>query len=445
MKLKKHVITTASITLVVESAGKSKTHTIKNTDDRFSVLKKMLKDGQHAAAIELLDTSGKIEKLTEGAIRRGDDGELYIEDDQMPPALADKIRMVAASDYDPTPFVKFWQRLKQNPSENSRKQFYKFVQNCDCNITSEGKVILYKGVSKDLRSRHAATHVCRDGRRIDLLHTPGVELSIPREDAADNPNVACSTGLHCAPWNYVSNFYSDCGAIVELMVDPKDVVSVPNDGNGHKMRVCAYKVLRKMGQGDTPLKDVLAKMKRKETDGAKEIRSKAKNLKKAAVQAESGRLILPPDILLAVNFEPRSKLSLLATGGTVVIGTEGSKALVTLLGKARKKSEQAISKDVKPSIRGSLEIPNVVLRSMHPDGGIYTEYTCSVIAGNMLRVSPARGATLEKGSHLLVESKKKSAEGKAKKKLETKVAKKVAKKAAKKVAKKAAKKVAKKK
>lgn len=403
----------------------------------------MLKNKQFDAAVELLDTGAKIEKLTDGAIRRGENGDLFIEDDQMPQALADKIRLVAASDYDPTPFVNFWKRLKENPSENSRKQFYKFVQNCDCNITADGMVILYKGLSPDLRSKHSSKHHCRDGTVIDLLHTPGEWLEIPREDAADNPAISCSTGLHCAPWDYVQNYYSSYGATVELLVDPKDVVSVPNDGNGHKMRVCRYKTLRKMGPDDKPLKDVLAEMKRKETDGAKQLRAKAKTLKKAVVASDSNRLILPPEILMAADIDPRTKLNISADGASALIAAEDSSSVHALAKRAQARGSTLISQNCKPSIRGSLEIPNVVLRAMHSENGIYTEYVCTVMGSKKIRIVPKSGAELVKGSCKLIESKKKALATKSKEKVAKKVAKKAAKAAkkastpAKKVAKKA--------
>jgi hypothetical protein len=49
--------------------------------------------------------------------------------------------------------------------------------------------------------------------------------------------------LHVATFDYAQKFASGDDRLVEVHVDPSDVVCVPEDYNGTKMRVCAFKVV----------------------------------------------------------------------------------------------------------------------------------------------------------------------------------------------------------
>jgi hypothetical protein len=60
----------------------------------------------------------------------------------------------------------------------------------------------------------------------------------------------CSAGLHVAAWNYAESFYFN-GHLLEVEVNPRDVVAVPTDYNNEKMRTCEYKVVRVAGKPRT--------------------------------------------------------------------------------------------------------------------------------------------------------------------------------------------------
>jgi hypothetical protein len=52
--------------------------------------------------------------------------------------------------------------------------------------------------------------------------------------------VACSAGLHVGTYDYALRFTR---FVIEVLVDPRDVVSVPTDCNDQKMRTCKYLVM----------------------------------------------------------------------------------------------------------------------------------------------------------------------------------------------------------
>jgi hypothetical protein len=62
-----------------------------------------------------------------------------------------------------------------------------------------------------------------------------------RSAVEHNPARACASGLHVGTWEYASSFGNGVTAVVK--VNPRDVVSVPTDCNGQKMRVSRYKVV----------------------------------------------------------------------------------------------------------------------------------------------------------------------------------------------------------
>jgi hypothetical protein len=82
----------------------------------------------------------------------------------------------------------------------------------------------------------------------------GRVVTMKREDCDSNPNVTCSRGLHCAAYSFARNGGGD--VVVDVKVNPKDVVAIPIDYDGQKMRVCEFKVVSiNVGMHDTHLVD----------------------------------------------------------------------------------------------------------------------------------------------------------------------------------------------
>ncbi len=79
-------------------------------------------------------------------------------------------------------------------------------------------------------------------------------MEIDRSKVDDNPNNTCSHGLHVATLSYAQDFASGDDKLLDVEVSPSDVVAVPTDYNGTKMRVCRFKVVAEsQGLIDKPL------------------------------------------------------------------------------------------------------------------------------------------------------------------------------------------------
>ena len=131
------------------------------------------------------------------------------------------------------PLVKFCRKLRNNPSKTSIDQLFGFLEANRHPITSEGNFIAYKKIRPDMKDIHSGT----------MDNSVGNVLEMPREEVNSDPTETCSTGLHVASWDYAHrSFGSSTDTMVEVEVDPADVVAVPIDYNQGKMRTCRYKV-----------------------------------------------------------------------------------------------------------------------------------------------------------------------------------------------------------
>lgn len=154
----------------------------------------------------------------------------------IPPAIAKKLMEMKREGVDFMPLWRFWMKLKQNPSKNSVKQLYGFITHNKIPITELGDIVVEKGVKMNNDGTLVDCHTGKFDNSIGMI------VEMPREKVEDNPQKTCSAGLHVAAPAYVKEVYST-SVVVECIVNPRDVVSVPVDYNNTKMRVCRYQVV----------------------------------------------------------------------------------------------------------------------------------------------------------------------------------------------------------
>lgn len=147
----------------------------------------------------------------------------------------------------------FWEKLESNPTEHSRTQAYDWLSCHKFQITPEGDVVGFKGVvsTADGYKSYASSQLAGvpsgyvNGVPIkELSQIPqkvGDVVTMPRSEVAHDPREACKRGLHVATHGYARSFGD---TVVEVHVNPRDIVSVPTDGRGEKVRACRYTVAR---------------------------------------------------------------------------------------------------------------------------------------------------------------------------------------------------------
>lgn len=210
--------------IVLNYSGK--TLSVARGDNRFEPVLDAIRTSNLDLIPSLVDTVKNIAK----AGLEVKDGLVWLDGEALPDSLSER---VIAFQSDNLPFeglVKFARKLKLNPSFNSRQQLFKFLEHNGHPITTEGNFIAYRGVTEDFKDKHTG--------KFD--NSVGSVCEMSRDEVDDNPNNTCSSGLHVACHDYAKGFAT---TVVEVEVSPTDVVCVPTDYNGTKMRVCKFKVV----------------------------------------------------------------------------------------------------------------------------------------------------------------------------------------------------------
>lgn len=195
-----------------------------------------------------------MKRYMHGSITVTEDGEVLYQGQELHHVVGDKIVQFMKEGLPYEPLVKFLDRLMRNPSYRSVETLYNFLVHEDITIDNAGYLVCYKAVTHDYLDKHTGK----------ISNVPGKLVQMPRNQIDDNPDSACSRGLHCGSIKYVRGFASGDDRIVTVAVDPMNVVSVPKDCCAEKMRVCEYLVLEDVtGQ---VIKDVAASPMYKGTD-----------------------------------------------------------------------------------------------------------------------------------------------------------------------------------
>jgi hypothetical protein len=173
------------------------------------------------------------------------DGGLFLLGEPMHGVLADKILESVRNGDNAQPLVQFAEKLRSNPSRNSRDQLFNWLEKAGLELTPDGNVIGYKSVHSvpDLGEYHSVSRgiawVNGERKLGQIYQKIGDVVTMPRSEVTDNPAESCSYGLHVGTREHAEAFLGD--TVLLVYVNPKDVVSVPN-ADATKMRVCQYKV-----------------------------------------------------------------------------------------------------------------------------------------------------------------------------------------------------------
>lgn len=126
--------------------------------------------------------------------------------------------------------------------KHSAQELLDFLAKADLPIADDGSIIAYKRLRSNNKNKgsfvdsHTGTVTQRVGSRVFM----DVEMVDP------NRRNECSNGLHVGRRDYMRSFNGD--AILILKIAPEDVVAVPQDYSGSKMRVCAYNIVAQVNQ-----------------------------------------------------------------------------------------------------------------------------------------------------------------------------------------------------
>jgi hypothetical protein len=232
MKIEKinWIITDDNITLNYNG----QTHIIARDNKYSNDIIFALKEVHYDEIPELISMAERIKKMGHGHFEISN-GNIYIDGMLAPPVLGEKIMQFANEGLPYQPLLKFANNLQLNPSFRSVKELFKFLEKNNHPLTENGCFIAYKAVGSDFKDLHTHT----------MDNSVGLTVEMPRNQVNEDPNQTCSNGLHVANWDYAHNVYGAGrdSIMLEVEVNPADVVAVPVDYDSAKMRVCKYKVI----------------------------------------------------------------------------------------------------------------------------------------------------------------------------------------------------------
>lgn len=206
-------------------------------DQRFAEVYEHLK-GPHDEEwlSNTLDKKKAVQAATYGLVEIVGD-EVFYQGVSIHNALTQKLLSLVDQGFDVTPWANFMDNLMKNPSFKSREQLYQFLEKWQAPITPDGHFIAFKNVRDNFYDIHSNS----------FDNSPGKVVSVPRSQVDDDGRNHCSKGLHACATSYLKSFYVTGGKTVAVKINPEDVVSVPNDYDFAKMRVCRYLVLAEVG------------------------------------------------------------------------------------------------------------------------------------------------------------------------------------------------------
>ena len=227
-----YIITDSNVTVNYDG----QTHIVDRGSELATRVIQALRDGKTDDIPNLVSTAKRVESFSEGnfVVKNG---EIFVNGVVAPRVLGDKIVKFANEGLPYRPLVKFAANLQANPSYRAVNELFTFLEKNDHPLTEEGNFIAYKRVRSDFKDIHSGT----------FDNSVGQVVEMPRNQVNEDSSQVCSAGLHVANWNYAHTQFASSNAATDIMleveVNPSDVVSIPVDYNNSKMRVCKYKVL----------------------------------------------------------------------------------------------------------------------------------------------------------------------------------------------------------
>ena len=219
-----------NLTLILNN----KAHQVLPDHINYKLIMDNLSSASESELLELVDIQTAVASFSHGKVDVKN-GKVFYEGDEIHGAISKRILEFMSKGLPFEPLVNFLNNLMDNPSMQSQKELYDFLEHQYLPVTEDGCFLAYKAVRSDYMDKYAGK----------FRNKVGDVCEMTRAKVDDNRGVGCSQGLHAGALNYVAGYGSlEAGdKIVIVKINPKDVVSVPNDCNCEKLRTCRYEVV----------------------------------------------------------------------------------------------------------------------------------------------------------------------------------------------------------
>lgn len=220
-----------------------KQYTADSTHSNWEAILSAIRADNVKAFESAIDIKSAFQNYTVGKVRIVG-GEVLYGDTRLGGVVVDRIFDFMANNLPVEPIMLFIGKLFQNPSSRAVNELYRFLEHENLPITATGNFRAYKGLKNDFYSVTSGNLTLLQGKTDGHGHIyngVGETIECVRHQVNDDKDQTCSYGLHAGSLEYAKNFAQGKFVIVEI--DPKDVVSIPSDCNGEKLRTCKYVVV----------------------------------------------------------------------------------------------------------------------------------------------------------------------------------------------------------
>lgn len=250
-----YIIQGSNITVVIGTTP----HTVSKSHIAYNKLLAAIKANDWDTVQDIIEPKKAVINFGQGNIEiQGD--QIFWKGREMHNALTKRMVAMIQEDFPVEPLVAFMENLMENPSKRAVNELYGFLEKNTLPITSDGCFLAYKKVRGDYLDCYSGTVLNKpaaymtdedtetlkeaSGRKNEVAVevVDGVTVvSMERNLVDDDQNRTCSTGLHFCSKDYLSVFGGE--RIVILKINPRDVVSIPNDYNNSKGRCARYEIV----------------------------------------------------------------------------------------------------------------------------------------------------------------------------------------------------------
>lgn len=219
---------------------KGRQRTIQNDHPRYSEIRASVIAGDEDALDSIVNVKALIVKATLGKVVVTGDDQVMFDGKLVPDYLANRIVSHYISDPELVePLVAFAEKLMGNPNIDVRTDLYRWLEAGNMPIYPDGDFLAYKLVKSDFTPHHRGQY--------GHDQSPGKVVTQPRNTCNGNRNDTCASGLHFCSYSYLPTFdgwhRTGDNVVIQLKINPADVVAIPTDYNLSKGRTCRFEVI----------------------------------------------------------------------------------------------------------------------------------------------------------------------------------------------------------
>lgn len=213
---------------------KNKSHQVLPDHLNYKMIMEALPTASEDELLGMVDIETAVASFSDGRVTV-ENGVVKFDGDEVHGSISKRILEFMKNGLPFEPLVQFLHNVMENPSMQSQRELYDFLEHENLPITEDGYFLAYKAVRSDFKDKYRGVFDNSVGQVCEMV----------RAKVDDNREVGCSQGLHAGALSYVASYGSvDSGdKIVIVKINPKDVVSVPKDCGCQKLRTCRYEVV----------------------------------------------------------------------------------------------------------------------------------------------------------------------------------------------------------